>query len=402
MESAKYKFLQAVLGSLGANALMKAGDRVPELEPVFVPRTIVSWISSIPEDEFEGPIPGNRNSYCHFVKSEDRYSGSVAIGDEVYSFENASMLHLGACVAVAIGADSQAISIEDVDVEKLGKNIDALVKARYNVAELSKKVLDPGLGYTFSHEHHDLGDGEMLTHVKAHAPGGAVVGEALFNHHPSGTIVPEGVKVHADHQRQGIASAIYGHAQKVTGKPVAPSHDQTPAGQALWSGNKAQQQFGKSQRPPHLGHEAPGPAAAPRPPIEPEQPVPQDPTQNSKGPTVGVVPRQPKPPPPSHPSIATAQAKPGAQPKPAVQLPGTKPKQPALKVTKSEASNVCEICSSSQFEGDTFVGCLCFKSMAQSVKTQATDTGYNLSFGSDWDKDSILTLIESFGRNTYE
>lgn len=104
------------------------------------------------------------------------------------------------------------------------------------INDLVKKQLDPTMGITFNHEHHDLGDGEALTHIRALHPEGHVVGEALFNHHQDGTIVPEGVQVHPDHRRVGVASGIYNHAMKVTGKKIAPSYDQTDAGKALWTG----------------------------------------------------------------------------------------------------------------------------------------------------------------------
>lgn len=411
MDTAKYKFLNAVLGSDGAKALIKASKRAPELEPVFLPRTIVSWIGAVDSEEFEGAIPGNSNSYVQFTKNEGRYSGSVAIGDEVYSFEKASMLHLGACMAVALGADQDTVSgadLREVEIQRLGKNIDALVKAKIAVADLSKKLLDPSAGYTFTHEHHDLGDGEALTHVKAHAPGGAVVGEALFNHHPSGSLIAEGVKVHPDHQRKGIASAIYSHAQKLTGKTIAPSHDQTAAGKALWQGNVGQQQFGsltKAIKKPHSGQETPGPAHAATPPTGPLPPTPADPSQGSKGPTVGAKPRLPKPPKPSEPSISPEQAKPGAmatkpgataaKPAASKMKPVSVPKLPGMKVTKSEAGSKCQICGQCQFKADTFQGCMCFRALAKSVTTAVTEDGYNLTFKSDWDQDAILALTDT-------
>lgn len=110
--------------------------------------------------------------------------------------------------------------------------------------ELEKKVLDPSLGYKFTHEHHDLGDGDMLTHIKAIHPSGEVAGEVMFEHHPDGMLKPADVTVHPNHRRLGVASSMYAYGQKITGKPIKPSTAQTDMGQALWQGNKNNPQFG--------------------------------------------------------------------------------------------------------------------------------------------------------------
>lgn len=145
MDERKFKFLRAVLGEDGAKALAKAAERAPELEAALLPRSIMAWLGLTSRSDFEGRIPGNENTYVQFVKSEDRYSGSVAIGDEVYSFENALVTHLGACIAVALGADHERVSprLKDLDVQRLGKNIDTLVKARVAIRELKKQQITP-------------------------------------------------------------------------------------------------------------------------------------------------------------------------------------------------------------------------------------------------------------------
>lgn len=225
----------------------------------------------------------------------------------------------------------------------------------YQKTELEKRVLDPAAGYTFTHEHHDLGDGDMLTHIKAHGPDGSEVGGALFNHHPAGHLEAEGVKVHPEHQRKGIASAIYSHAQKLTGKAIAPSHDQTAAGKALWAGNSAAPQFGKGEH---------AMAAAPKGPKEPE--APQAPVPVSRSTTL-------------------------------------KPKLPVLKtelpIKKSESEYACPECGGRQFKQDRFVGCMCFRALAKSVTTKTTAEGYVLSLSrSDWDEASVQSLVSALKR----
>jgi hypothetical protein len=145
MTDRKFKFLKAVLGEDGAKALTKAAERAPELEGALLPRTIMAWLSLAARADFEGSIPGNENTYLQFTKAEEKYSGSIAVGDDVYSFDQASMLHLGACVAVALGADHERLNpgLREIDVQRLGKNIDTLAKARVAVRELRKMKTQP-------------------------------------------------------------------------------------------------------------------------------------------------------------------------------------------------------------------------------------------------------------------
>ena len=77
-----------------------------------------------------------------------------------------------------------------------------------------------------------------------------------------------------------------------------------------------------------------------------------------------------------------------------VNLPGTKPNK-GLKVLKSQANTPCSTCGEQQFKDDTFIGCLCLKSLAKNTKTVVISTGYNIFFDSHWDIDAILTLAEN-------
>jgi predicted GNAT family acetyltransferase len=116
-------------------------------------------------------------------------------------------------------------------------NVEVLKVESNGQWSLEKGALDPSHGYKFSHEHHDLGGGNMLTRVNVHSATGEHVGAATFAHQGN-NIVPGTVAVDDNHQRRGIASAMYSHAQKHTGKTVVPSSNQTPEGAALWTGNK--------------------------------------------------------------------------------------------------------------------------------------------------------------------
>ncbi len=76
-----------------------------------------------------------------------------------------------------------------------------------------------------------------------------------------------------------------------------------------------------------------------------------------------------------------------------------KAKPPTLAVSKSQSEAECPVCGGHQFKADQFRGCICFRDLAKSVKVTVTETGYNLEFKADWDQDSILTLLESLGKN---
>lgn len=356
MNDRAFSFLTGVLGKDGAQALKKAAQKEAGISSAVVPRTILSWISLATRYEYEGGIPGVDNTYLQFRKTEGPgYSGAVSIGDEVYSFQNASMFHVAASVAVALGVDDTRIDskVRDMTVTRLGKSIDTIVKARIAVQELEKKALDPGLGYKFSHEHHDLGAGQTLTKVNVHSPAGEHVGAATFTHQGQ-NLVPGTVIVEDDHQRRGIASAMYSHAQKQTGKSAIPSPNQTPEGQALWQGNMKAPQFGVATT---TKTEMPGAANKPR--KQQEAMAPQAPQFQQA---------QPRPP----------------------------PKSPVLKVTKSQASQPCHMCGRTQFVSDGFFGCLCFRDMAKGVSVQKQEYGYALEFRSpDWDTDAIEALFSA-------
>lgn len=389
MDAHKFQFLREVLGTDGAAALKKASERSPALGGVLIPRAIMAWLGIAARDDFEGSIPGVDNSYLQFAKNEDKYSGSISIGESVYSFDEASMMHVGAYMAVALGADADAVEeLRDLDLQRIGRNIDTLVKARVAVNELRKKILDPASGITIKHRTYVTDSGQTLTDVDAIHPKWGYVGQASFHHTDDGKLKPIVAYVHPESRRQGVASAMYAHAEKHTGRTVIPSSLQSGAAEALWAGNAKSPQFGKAMKSPQGNAEAPGPAHAPAAPQGPQAPLPPDPTQNSKGPTVGLRPKPPKLP---TPKASTDVVQTGTQTK------QPKSKSPTLKVTKSlAAERKCEVCEGHHFKEDSFVGCVCLRDLSKSVKTHVTDEGYLLELDSDLDEDSILTLIEAF------
>lgn len=377
MDQRKYNFLVAVLGTDGAKALRKAAERSHELGHALVPRTILAWLGIAAREDYEGDLPGVRNSYITFRKSESGYTGSISFTDEdMHEFQGASLEYLAAAVAVYLGADADRVGpgLRDLDLARLGKSIDLLVKARAVTANLEKGVLNPSAGYQIKHMPGT--DQHGITHIAAYDPHGNEVGTAKFSHHPSGHMEAVLVGVDDDHQRKGIASAMYAHAQKVTGKAIKPSKNQTDEGAALWAGNAKTPQFGTVTPPPAavkepklatptMKAESPGPAHAPTP-AQPHEPPAGPSMQQEKGPKPAKKPKLPK--------IAKT-----------------------LRVTKSQSERKCGLCGIAQFKHDRFNGCLCLRDLAKHAKTTADGDLFVVEFKSEWDEESILTLIESLG-----
>ena len=93
--------------------------------------------------------------------------------------------------------------------------------------------------YHTKHEPHPYAEGHIK--VTAHNKEGHLVGEA--NIHTKDMYSTE-TWVQPNHRRKGVATAMYQHAEKVTGKKMSPSTQQSPKGERLWGGKKGK--FGKS------------------------------------------------------------------------------------------------------------------------------------------------------------
>lgn len=140
MKPDQLQFITSIIGTDGASALSKAVDRCESLEGVLVPRSILSWINTIGSIGYEGTIPGVDNSYLSFEKAENGYQGSVNIGEYMYNFEKSTVFHLASALALSIGVEANKdIDVKDLDIEKLGKSIDLLIKAKIITNELGKK-----------------------------------------------------------------------------------------------------------------------------------------------------------------------------------------------------------------------------------------------------------------------
>lgn len=210
-----------------------ARTKIHSVALTFVPANQATLVEPINLNKSEFDIEADMvliKSVMHLARTDVpsfRQITRVASAEKIENNLNKICESLGVELPFEIKQDLIRDSLH-AKIEENVRRIHSLVKSQFD--------------FNLSHEHHDLGDGETLTHVRAHDPQGNVVGEALFNHHEDGTLEAEGVNVHPEHRRKGIASNIYNHAQAITGKKIRPSYDQTPAGKAFWAGgtvNKA-------------------------------------------------------------------------------------------------------------------------------------------------------------------
>jgi predicted GNAT family acetyltransferase len=151
---------------------------------------------------------------------------------------------------------------------QLPKTFSSLLDVDHGVGKLKKSEessspidLDKGQngdwkkeGYKISHKGTLSDDLE----IHAHDINGKHVGSALIDRLGDHHIVSASTNVHPEHQRKGLASAMYSHAESLTGRKMKPVTDlpeskkegnygyQSEAGKALWS--QKDKSFGKSEK----------------------------------------------------------------------------------------------------------------------------------------------------------
>jgi hypothetical protein len=133
MTDRKNKFLLAILGPDGASALQRASERSEILGQALLPRSVLAWVSGV--GEFEGFIPGTDDLLSRITKSEKGFSGHI----NSHEFNDASLIHVSAAIAVALGADENCNdAAKSFDLERLGKSLDLLVRSKLVQEELVK------------------------------------------------------------------------------------------------------------------------------------------------------------------------------------------------------------------------------------------------------------------------
>jgi ribosomal protein S18 acetylase RimI-like enzyme len=112
-------------------------------------------------------------------------------------------------------------------------NIDDFEESEFE--DLSKKELDPRLGYVFKLETMPVRGDVRSFRVKCYDKEGVIAGSTHIYQYPDHLKAAE-VLVGHRHRRQGIAQAMYRQAEKYTGLKMVPSGVMTPDGKALWAG----------------------------------------------------------------------------------------------------------------------------------------------------------------------
>jgi hypothetical protein len=350
-------FLVAVLGADGADAIQRAVQKSEELARVLVPRTLLSWSALVGAYGYEGPLPGVERTYLSFSKSESgSYSGALTVGDDTIPFEDASVYRLAAHMAVVLQLDDgiPAQELRAMDLTKLGKSIDLLVRTRVASEALQKAApfSMPGIGEA---AHRTAVMRAIPNRQPGMAPGASLVGQ-----HPSGL---------------GPTSISPTKITPAPGPAMKPPSPQTGPSPGFSLPTKAE-----SEHRSAIFQGAKTPVPAPAAPV-------QAPTKVDKAELPG---QQAKP---LQQVGAMAPQAPTKQPK---QQKPPKPKLPALKVAKAELGVACNICGRVQFQDGRFVGCMCFQVLAKGVRTTPIATGdVVLTFGSSWDLPAIEVLIEA-------
>lgn len=122
------------------------------------------------------------------------------------------------------------------------------------------KSLEKGANGDWKKEGYTVGankpDKEGIFTVYAKNKKGDVVGTAIFKHGKKYLMPHEpmiempAVEVDPPHQRKGLATAMYRHAEKITNKKINRSPIQTEEGEALWSQPRSKRGFGIGKSEP--------------------------------------------------------------------------------------------------------------------------------------------------------
>jgi hypothetical protein len=337
-------FLIEILGEDGSAALKKATTRMPILDSVVVPRAIVSWVSVVGGLGYDGNLPGHTGSYFSLIKNEkDGFDGALTIDSQLYTFENADLLHVAASVGVALGIESEPIDeqLKTKDLSKLGKSIDLLVKSQIVKQAKSQKIA-PGFS---------LDKDGIAKYAKLNV-GNKGYAEQQYPASVNLRVTWHDGMTHEDSVR-GL-NAGHALARAASNWPDAHRIEVLNPDYIIKKANSES----------HLG---PGPAAPPVGSFEPKMPLSP---QKQTGKATSVSQKM---------NLATGQGR---------------EEKGKLRVTKSESERDCAECGGKQFCGDKFTGCLCLGELSKNIATEIDGEEFVLHFKSNLDSDAIETLVE--------
>jgi hypothetical protein len=119
-------FLKSILGNQGTKVMESLEKASDDLASYITPRIIVSWLRQADYGEVSLPEDG---PFTALAKSGYGYTGSCNIHDQPYSFEYVTEEHIAAIVTTACDCKLTKSEAKNLDLAKLAKTIDLLVKA---------------------------------------------------------------------------------------------------------------------------------------------------------------------------------------------------------------------------------------------------------------------------------
>jgi hypothetical protein len=377
-------------------------------------------------------IPGSEYSIS-FSKNEgvidalNDYDGEVEVAGQKYKFRNASILHLAGLIASALGESTvqDASALKDGELMRLGKSLDQIVMARqaslaFQFEEFRKSTEGLFQQAAFRHRptnkvvptgpRHDIEMIDMDAYDRGEYEDGFLTHDNKFVNRAQAHKLLHGgqaashpwEEVQSEDMFQKSASNKAAHAAQRRNRLAAQGKKTTApcvdCGGEVDSDRECTECYKEQPKlsEPVKKADLPGMPAAPKAPTAPTAPTPSAGARRGAG----------KPKTPTAPVAVGAGGKPVAGPaKPAQAavgakqgaMPGkkTSPALPGLKVTKAESGRNCSECGRAQFHDQKFTGCVCYSALAKSVKTDVRPDGYLLTFGREWDTESIHALLET-------
>ena len=118
------ELFKSLLGDSGAKALTALLET--PLKHFVTPRVIVSWLRHAPEGALEIP------QGCPLValnKSINTYNGQAVVDGVHYEFQGFNEAQVAATIVTSLGVETGALKVKDINLAKLSKTIDLLVKS---------------------------------------------------------------------------------------------------------------------------------------------------------------------------------------------------------------------------------------------------------------------------------
>ncbi len=120
------RFLTAVLGTRGADALIGLSKSSDDVQGVLVPRVVLSWLRNLGSTTV---LPGVDEIGVTLRRSESGFTGSISTPDFSCELDDAPLARAAAVVTHALGASPAVGLPRDIDLARFGSTVDRLVKA---------------------------------------------------------------------------------------------------------------------------------------------------------------------------------------------------------------------------------------------------------------------------------